>query len=217
MSLWCAHLRPQDVGSMAILVNIWTMLWAIFWGIGLATVIRSGKAVGNGDIKSLKMIMKISLILTVIICGVISILVFIFKNDIAKIFSNQQEVTDILEDALPIIAMNFFIEGIGWPACAILEGMSRNTIRAVIYTSSSWLVFVPLAIYFGIYSDLSKNHPNYAITMIWISALFVAVIRVSIIWIVLIRTNWRKECMKAQQRHKMMKQDSLKILQGLDD
>ena len=42
IALLSAQLPTEDVAAMNIINNIWGMLWAVFWGLGLATIIRTG-------------------------------------------------------------------------------------------------------------------------------------------------------------------------------
>ena len=215
VGLWTAQLRTQDVAAMAVLVNIWSLLWSIFWGIGLATVIRSAKAVGSADINLLKRIIKLSVCLSIAVCASVSVLVFLCRASIARIFSTDDDVINILKNSLGVIALLFFFEGgIGWTAAAVLEAMSRNTLKAIVYTSSSWLLFVPLAIYFGIYSNVFDD-ADYAITIIWMVALGVCVLRCVIVWVLLLRIDCKDECRKVKQRNTLKTRESEKLMQSL--
>eukprot|EP01084_Bolivina_argentea_P000574 1075_1 len=204
--LLCSTLPDIDIASNSIMWSIWWILWSIFWGIGLSVIVRVGKKIANSDIYGTKLVIKVALILCLILNGIISIICFFFRREIAKIYTSSHDIILILEHSIPILCLLFFIGGIGWIGSSALEGMARNIERSWIYGITSWLIFVPLAIYFGIYSKLHNKHKYSPICLIWYIALFVEIIRCILIWIVLLRTNWRKQIILAKQRSETLQQ-----------
>lgn len=63
------------------------------------------------------------MILSISVCGTISLLAYFWRDNIAKIFTNDPDVIHLLNEALPILSMIFFVAGIGWPANATMEGI----------------------------------------------------------------------------------------------
>lgn len=207
--LICGTLPDKDVAANTVIFNQWGVLWSVFWGIGLATIVRSGKTISNGDINGTKLIIKISLTLSIIINGIISIICYFLRKDIAKLYTSDESVILILDHAIPVLCALFFVGGIGWVACGIMEGMSRNIERSYVYSITAWLMFVPGSIYLAIYSPWSKGGIYYkkwsAICSIWVWALIVEVIRCILIWFILLRTDWKKQVILAKERSEALK------------
>eukprot|EP01084_Bolivina_argentea_P193158 331432_1 len=196
-----ASLPSKDVASISICYNLNGMLWAIYWGVGLATIIRTGKNIGNGNIKQTKLVIKISIILCFIICGVIAFISFIFTTQIAKLFTNDNQVIHLLKQSIPLVCLLFFIAGIGWPCAAAMEGISRNVAKAYVYSTTAWLLYLPLSIYFTKYNKIFINKFNYSpVCIIFSIAICVESIRVILIYIVIYKTNWKNEVYKAKKR-----------------
>jgi len=197
-----ATLPSKDVASINVVYQVWGMLWSVFWGIGLATIVRSGKTIGAGDIIGLKRVIKLSVILSTGVCGVIGLLCYFLRMNIAKVFTTDEEVLNLLDKALPILSLLFFTAGIGWPAIAVMEGMSRNTAKAIVYSGTAWFLYVPLALYLALYSPLKDKYSP--VIIIWFTALFNEIIRVILIYIVLYNTNWEKEAENAKKRSEVL-------------
>ena len=66
-------------------------------------------------------------------------------------------------------------------------------------------MFVPGAIYLGLYSPWSKETPWSPIVLIWGWGLVVEVIRCVLIWIILVRTDWDRQVFLAKERSEAAK------------
>lgn len=156
MVLICGALPDAALAANTVIFNIWGVLWSVFWGIGLATIVRSGKTISNGDIAGTKLVIRISFVLSVVINGIIAVLCYFFRTQMAMLYTSSDDVIEILEHSIPVLAALFFVGGMGWSACSAMEGMARNTERSLVYSVTAWLMFVPGAIYLGLYSPWSK-------------------------------------------------------------
>eukprot|EP01084_Bolivina_argentea_P137513 242191_1 len=203
--LVCGTLPNADVAANTVIFTVWGVLWSVFWGIGLATIVRSGKVISNGDINGIKLIIKISSCLSIFINGIISVMCYFFRKHIAKIFTSSEDVIEILDHAIPILALLFFVGGIGWIGCGVMEGMARNAERSYVYSITAWLMFVPGSIYLAIYSKWRHQHKWSAICLIWEWALIIEIIRCILIWIILLRTDWNKQVILAKERSEALK------------
>eukprot|EP01084_Bolivina_argentea_P295397 508549_1 len=204
-------LSENDVAANVVMFDLWYVLWSVFWGIGLAITVRSGKAISNGDVLGTKLIMKISLFFSFVVNGIISILCYLLRRNVSKIYTSNDDVIEILEHAIPILAMLYLIGGIAWSARSMMEGMSRNIERSYVYFITSWVIFIPGAIYFGIYCKWNKQHKWSTICLIWYWALFVEIIRCVWIWVILLNTDWNKQVVLAKERSEAVDKEADKI------
>merc|ERR1712013_551031 len=101
----------------------------------------------------------------------------------------------------------FFVGGVGWSACSSMEGLARNSARSWVYATTAWLLFVLGSIYLALYSKWRHAHPWTPICLIWGWALVVEVLRCVLIWIILLRTDWKKQVELAKQRSEAAKKE----------
>ena len=206
ITLLSGKLETDETAALSILNNIWLLFWGIFWGIGLATIIRIGMTIGKGDIKASKLVMKVSFFLTVICCFFFSSLSYLFRNEIALLYSSDKHVTNIVSNCLQIVSILFFIGGIGWSGSAVLEGLSRVKIRAYIYVATAWFVYFPISLIIVYYTDLCEKWDINRVFFIWCVALAVETIRSLFIWfLILFYTDWKALSKAAQKRSEAKK------------
>ena len=198
--LVCGRLPDSAIAANTVIFNVWGVLWSVFWGIGLATIVRAGKMMGRGDVHGAQLVIRVSLALSVAVNGVIAALCYVLRSRIARLFTASRDVIEILEHALPILSLLFFVGGVGWCACSSMEGMARNSERSWVYSATAWLLFVPGSVYLALYSPWRKRHKWSPICLIWGWALVVEVLRCALIWAILLRTDWHKQVARAKQR-----------------
>ena len=201
----CGILPDSDVAANTVIFNLWGILWSIFWGVGLATIVRTGKTISNGDIRGTKLIICISFALSVVINGCISLSCYVFRKELASMYTSSDDVLEILHHAIPILGEIFFVSSLSWPAWSAMEGMARNKERSLVSSITAWFIFVPGSIYLALYSPWRNIHKWSAICLIWYWALVVEVIRFVVIWWLLLRTDWEKQVMLARERSEALK------------
>ena len=84
----------------------------------------------------------------------------------------------------------------------ILEAMSKNTAQSVINVVSSWFGYVPACIYFMTGDNYKIFGDNVTpVVCIFIVGIVVELLRTVGIWIIVVRIDWEKACVEAQERN----------------
>ena len=117
--------------------------------ISAAVPVFIGRFIGRGDIESVKKFCRITLLFAVGSNGTLSIIAFIFRNELLSIFTSSEE---ILAMALVIFAIDFIIECFRG-VVNVLES-ALNSCKDVFTTlgagiASSWLCIVMLSYVLG--------------------------------------------------------------------
>ena len=79
------------------------------------------------------------------------ILLFVFKDQIAKIFTYHQNVSDIISDSMPVIAAISVFQYIDGTGQGIIKAIGYQKNASIIVCISMWVVALPCTLIFGFY------------------------------------------------------------------
>ena len=204
--------RNGTAAPMAIMYNIWGILWALYWGWGLALQIRIGKHVGAGNIAGAKRVVRISLMIVVTLVTAVACLTYILRRTLPTIFSDDANVVADAAAAMPILAIDYFFGCLGLCACNLLEGMSRNTAMAIVTSIGTWCVTVPLSAYFALWCPWFQGSSEMRLKGLWCGSAVGECVKCAILWFIVLRTNWKTVVEERARARQTRRRKELKML-----
>lgn len=125
LSLYAGMLSIKELAANVILFNIITFLFMFPMGIANAVCALVGNSLGDEKPRIAKVFRTMALILIEFITAVLIILMIIFRYSIAYIYTDQQEVADLVAQTIPFFALMMFFDN--------FQGVSRGIVRAIGY------------------------------------------------------------------------------------
>jgi len=190
--------REALIAANAILGSLWGVLWALYWGAGLALQVRVGQYLGKGSVYGAKLVAKISVVLVLLITSAVGCFAFALRTQIALLFTSDDDVIKIVEDAMYALVIDYFTACIALCAVNLLESMAQNQMLAFALGGGMWLVQVPFSLWFAY--DVYAEHP---VQGIWLGQVVGELFKIVILWAYLFRLDWEQMCKEAKERSEM--------------
>jgi len=197
ITLSTGHIGSANIVANSILSSLWGVLWSLFWGVSLALQIRVGSYLGEGNVRGAKMVAKISIILVFIVCTLVGIGAYSFRTFIAKLYSNSEDVIEVVEDSMYALILDFYFACAGLTAVNLLEAMAQNRVLAVTLSTGMWLVQVPCSLLFAYTVPMFKERP---VEGIWLGQVCGEIFKLVILWYYIYRIDWQTVAREAQVR-----------------
>jgi Na+-driven multidrug efflux pump len=182
---------------MFVMYSVWGLLWSFYWGWGLALQVRLGKHLGEGDIRSAKLVVKLSIFIVAIVVIIVDIACMALSHDLPLIFTKDPEVVRKAGDAMHILCLDYLMGCSTLCATSILEGMARNTIMSVVLSAVSWGVSMPAAIYFAFYCPWFAEDQIHGF---WWGSVLGETVKSIVLWTIVYKTNWKQMAIDARER-----------------
>mmetsp|Transcript_6537 Transcript_6537/g.10162 ORF Transcript_6537/g.10162 Transcript_6537/m.10162 type:complete len:289 (+) Transcript_6537:870-1736(+) len=193
------HIGTDNIAAHAILSSLWGILWAFYWGCGLALQVRVGSYLGKGNVHGARLVTKISMFLVVVICTVVGIGAWALRNPIAKLFTKDGAVIAIVEDSMYALCLDYFTACMALCAVNLLEAMAQNRILAFALSFGMWGVQVPCSLLFAYkvpyFADNGKQ-----VQGIWFGQVCGEIFKIILLWGYIARLDWVKMCREAKER-----------------
>jgi len=191
------HIGEANVAAFGVLGSLFGILWAFYWGWGLAMQVRVGTYLGKGHVQGAKMVMKISLVLVFVVCSFVGVMAYLLRSRIANAFSNDAEVIRIVEDSTYSLALCYFSVCLGLCAVNLLEAMAQTRILAITLTVGMWCVTVPLSLLFAYVVPAFKDQP---VVGLWLGQAFAEMGKSVVLWSYIYRLDWDELAREALER-----------------
>ncbi|XP_040192729.1 multidrug and toxin extrusion protein 1-like isoform X2 [Rana temporaria] len=185
-----------QLGAQSVIYQVVTIAYMIPYGIGMATSVRVGNALGAGDIEQAKKSMRIAFLITAFFMISDAILLAALKNEFSYIFTNDREIATLVSDVIPIYIVFHMFEIIACVCSGVLRGIGRQKIGAVIFAIGYYVLGLPVgaALMFA---------AKVGIKGLWIGMILCGVFLSVFFIIYLVKVNWHDISLEAQARSGM--------------
>uniref|UniRef100_F6RWU8 Multidrug and toxin extrusion protein n=1 Tax=Xenopus tropicalis TaxID=8364 RepID=F6RWU8_XENTR len=192
-NLMSGLLGVVELGAQSVIYQVVTTAYMIPFGIGMATSVRVGNALGAGNIEQAKTSTTVAFLVTAAVIFVDILMLASFKNQFAYIFTNDRQISALVAQVIPIYIAFHLFESISCVAGGILRGTGRQKIGAIINMVGYYLIGLPLAaaLMFAV---------NIGIKGLWSGMAICGIFLVAFFTIYLSRLNWQNVCVEAQKR-----------------
>uniref|UniRef100_UPI00398EA96F multidrug and toxin extrusion protein 2-like n=1 Tax=Pristiophorus japonicus TaxID=55135 RepID=UPI00398EA96F len=148
MGSFLAGLISQvELGAQCIIFQVLTVLYITHVGIGMAAGIRVGTALGGGDPRKAKISAVTAVVCTGCMALILMAILMALKDVIAKIFTSDRQIVELVSKTIPILAPFHLCDAIGsGVASGIVRGTGKQRIGAVANLVVFYVVGIPVGI-----------------------------------------------------------------------
>lgn len=139
-----------NLAANSVMFNLWGLIFAIFWGFGLPTQVRTANFLGANEPELAKHTLRVGFVLGGIAAGLSAFVVYAFRSSIVGIFTPDLEVASIIHHTLPVFCFAVFVSGLHIILAAVVEAMSLASTLVRITLTGSWFVLLPWSYLLGV-------------------------------------------------------------------
>ena len=132
------------LGASTIIVQLQTLLAMVSLGIGISSSVVIGHKLGSGRLAEVQRSCRSIIALALMVSTSLSAFVFVIRHVWAFAFTDNPEVTTLVERLLLITGANVLFDSLQISMAGILRGAGLQGYGAVINFVSQWLVGIPV-------------------------------------------------------------------------
>lgn len=145
MTIFAGRLGEIALDAHNILLSACGFVFTSFpLGVSIAATIRVGNLIGAGAGLQAKRAAKISIVSGVSFMAVMAYLMFVFRKDVARIFSNSMPVIQLTAQITPIATLFAVFDGFQGVMGGVLRGLGCQGMIARVNLVCFWALGVPL-------------------------------------------------------------------------
>ncbi|MBK8012120.1 MAG: MATE family efflux transporter [Deltaproteobacteria bacterium] len=141
-----------------VAINVAAMTFMVPQGLGMATTVRVGHAMGAGDLAEARFRGFLGIKLAILFMTAMSVLIFVARRTIAGVYTGDASVIDLAAELLQWVALFQISDGLQVAAGGALRGLKDTRIPLAMVLVAYWAVAFPLA-WFSAPSPLGANGP----------------------------------------------------------
>ncbi|OAY41859.1 protein DETOXIFICATION 24 isoform X2 [Manihot esculenta] len=182
-----------QVSALSICLNITAWELMLFVGFLTSSSVRVSNELGRGDAKAAKFSVKVIFFTSVCIGVLFFIVCLALDRQIAKIFTNEQQVIKAVSSLSLLVAFSVLLNSFQAVLTGVAVGAGRQSMVAYINISCYYIIGVPIGVILGYVFHLE-------IKGIWIGMTIGVVMQVTVLGYITSTTNWDEQVRKASER-----------------
>lgn len=147
IALLMGNLGVLPLAGHQIAINYASLMFMIPLGFSMAATVRVGNAVGRRDYSEAKMRGWVAIGLSTLFMICSAIILLIFNEQIAKVYTNNDQVVSVAAGLLTLAGLFQISDGIQVSASGALRGYKDTKIPMLINFFGYWMIGFPLAYY----------------------------------------------------------------------
>ncbi|XAR48100.1 hypothetical protein NMG60_11030813 [Bertholletia excelsa] len=191
------YLRNPEVSvdALSICMNIlgWTVMVAI--GCNAAVSVRVSNELGAAHPRTAKFSVAVAVATSFLIGLLLSFILLIARNQYPAIFSNNEEVKEIVSELTPLLGICIVINNVQPVLSGVAVGAGWQAFVANVNIVCYYLFGLPIGIFMGFFLDLGVKG-------IWCGMMSGTILQTCILFWMIHRTNWNEEASIAESRIK---------------
>lgn len=196
--LFAGYLKNAEIAVDALSICTNILGWGVMVAIGLnaAISVRVSNELGADHPRTAKFSVLVAVV-SAFFCGLfISIFLLIFHNQYPSLFSNSEQVKQLVYQLTPLLALCIVVNNIQPALSGVAIGAGWQSLVAYVNIACYYIFGIPLGLIFG-----------YALRMgvegIWYGMVAGTVVQTLSLFYIVYRTNWQKEASVAVDRIKI--------------
>ncbi|XP_049632850.1 multidrug and toxin extrusion protein 2-like [Suncus etruscus] len=194
-------LSVMDLSAQAIIYEVSTMVYMIPMGLSIAVCVRVGTSLGAADSVQAKRSAVSGVLCTVGTSLVVGVLLSALKNNLGYIFTNDEEVIRLVEEALPVYTIFQLFEALCCVFGGVLRGTGKQAFGAIVNTIMYYVIALPLGIVLAFVVRIR-------IMGLWLGLLVSGILGVAAFVVYIARLNWKLSAEEAQRRAGLPQQNT---------
>ncbi len=148
-ALMMGMLGPNFQSAHQIAISIASATYMAASGIGAATSVRVGNALGEGNFKQLKRAGNVGYLMVLMFMGLMAIIMILGRTIFPLFFMSYPEVVEIATGLMIIAAFFQLSDGTQVVGLGALRGMGDVKVPTLVTFIAYWVISIPLAYYLG--------------------------------------------------------------------
>ncbi|KAI9025962.1 mate-domain-containing protein [Phycomyces nitens] len=182
-----------SLGAQSVVLTSITALYTLPFGVGIASANRVGNLLGAQRPQQARIAAHTAIYAAVAVAGFNSLLLLVFRQTWAYMFTSDPDVVSSVAKLLPWVALFVFADNIAGIADGVLNGQGRQHVGAWCNLVAYYVCALPV----GFYLCFSWG---WGLSGIW-AGLVGALIASCLVTVVFVwTTNWNAEALKAECR-----------------
>jgi MATE family multidrug resistance protein len=150
-------LGAVELGAHQIAINLAATTFMVPLGVGAATAVRVGRAIGAHDAAAARRAAKTALALGAAFMCLTAVLFTTAPAPLARIFTSDARVLAVAIRLIPIAGVFQVFDGIQAVAAGVLRGIGDTRAPLIVNLIGFWLLGVPISVYLGFYTEAGAN------------------------------------------------------------
>ncbi|OQR83592.1 Multidrug/Oligosaccharidyl-lipid/Polysaccharide (MOP) Flippase Superfamily [Achlya hypogyna] len=192
MSLIAAKLGAEILASNAILLTLWGMVWALFWGIACSTQVKVANHLGAGHPKAAKAASQLGFCAIVVTAAIVAGVTYLAHTPILEIYTSDMKLIAHCVDVLPLFVLGFALDALEITITAVLEGMGQMPFVSMVAFVGMWCIQLPAAYLFAIYW-------GYGFAGLWYGICLTAGFKLAVLAVKYVTINWTQMALDAME------------------
>jgi MATE family multidrug resistance protein len=190
LTVMSSFLGDIPLAANICIFNFLVLIFTIPEGLSLSVSTHVGNMIGEKNIVSAKMYSIVGLVVGNIIMFICTLLLYIFNNEIAYLYTNNDEIASLASDIIKIYVLFCLIDTTQHILLGIIRGIGKQMISSVICLVTLYPINIPLAYLLGFTCE-------YGLKGLWYSQLISITILTISYMIIVIQTDWENVAEKA--------------------
>ncbi|KAI5567112.1 hypothetical protein POPTR_013G069250v4 [Populus trichocarpa] len=181
------------ISAFSICINIYGCDFMICLGFLGASSVRVSNELGKGNAKAARFSIKVALLTSVIIGIILWILCLVFSNEIAYLFTSNEEIAESVSRLHVLLAFSVLLNSIYPVLSGVAIGAGVQSTVAFLNLGSYYVIGVPIGLVLGYVAHLQ-------IQGLWIGLLTGVVVLTLLLSYLTWRIDWDEQVHKAEER-----------------
>ncbi|KAH6827717.1 MATE efflux family protein [Perilla frutescens var. hirtella] len=177
------------IDALSICLNISGWAAIISFGFMAAASVRVSNELGRRDAKAAKFSIIVILVTSVFVGLVLSVFVLLFKQQVARVFTTDEDVAEAVSRLSPLLAFSLLLSSVQGVLAGVASGVGRQGSVAYINLGCYYLIGIPLGVVLG-YVVLKQQ-----VEGIWMGMMIGSAAQTAMLVILTCKTDWNEQPM----------------------